>query len=131
MSLLEHAKTEMQRAGLYDKDADYGGAIAKYVEDLMKVFSEQAHSGFSAMYTLSIFDKVARFQALTPITNSSEEWLEVGDGLWQNRRVGSCFSEDGGKTYHNIDEERSLFRKMVPRKLHKLYFKHYSAANAN
>lgn len=104
--LLEHAKEELQRAGLFDKDSDYNGEIAKCVMNLCKMFSEQGHSGFSADLTLDIFDKLSRFKTLTPITKDSSEWNDVssfnGDPLWQNKRDPSCFSKDGGKTWYSV-----------------------------
>jgi hypothetical protein len=34
MSLIEHAKTELQIAGLFDKDSDYEGALEEAVMEL-------------------------------------------------------------------------------------------------
>jgi hypothetical protein len=71
----------------------------------------QGHSGFSARQTLALFNEVARFKALTPLTDDPDEWVAIdGDMLadkktpvWQSRRQSSCFSEDGGKTHYDID----------------------------
>jgi hypothetical protein len=104
--LVEHARNEMQRAGLFDADADYDGMIGTAVLELVKKFAEQGHSGFSAQVTLEVFDKVARFKTLTPITSNADEWMEVGNGNWQNRRQSSVFSKDGGQTWYDIDEPK-------------------------
>lgn len=119
MSNLEkHAEFELRRAGLFDKDSDYGGMIGDAVMKMIRVFSEEGHSGHSAMMAIDIFGRVARFKTLTPITSNPDEWMEIGEDMrfdrkvpvWQNRRQSSCFSNDGGKTYYDIDagDERAI-----------------------
>jgi hypothetical protein len=100
--LIKHAEQEMKAAGLYDKDADYEGAIPEAVMKLVRAHIEERHSGASHALTLEIFNRVINFKTLTPLTNSPDEWIEVGEKTWQNTRQSSCFSEDGGKTYHDI-----------------------------
>jgi hypothetical protein len=108
MSLIEHAQTELRRAGMYDADADYGpGAIAGAVMEIVEVFAKQGHSGMSAMYTLSLAEKILRFQPLTPLTSDPNEWMDQsaisGTPMWQNKRCSTCFSTDGGKTWYDLD----------------------------
>jgi hypothetical protein len=110
VNLQEHAEFELRRAGLFDKDSDYDGMLGPAVLALIKVFSEQGHSGFSAAMVRELFGKLAAFKTLTPITADPSEWMDVCDavpdstpGVWQNRRQSSCFSYDGGKTYYDID----------------------------
>ena len=115
-NLVKHAEREMRAARLYDKDADYGGMIPDAVMALVKVHSEQGHSGMSHALTLKIFNRVIEYKTLTPITNDPAEWMQIQDevlapdqrkdGLWQNRRQVSCFSSDGGKTYYDIDDKK-------------------------
>ena len=113
-NLIQHAKFEIERAGLNDKDADYDGAVAKSVMDLIQVFSDQHHSGMSASYVLGVFDKLARFDVLSPLTDNPDEWQEICDEtteehgtrtLYQNRRRGSTFSWDRGKTWYDIEDK--------------------------
>ena len=106
--LVEHAKEEMRRAGLYDADSDYNGMIAEAVEELVTKFAAQGHSGFSAQLTLAVFDKVARFDTLTPLTSDPAEWMEVESGkMWQSRRKHSTFSTDGGRTWYDLNDKPS------------------------
>jgi hypothetical protein len=116
-NLLKHAEEEMRRAGLYDKDSDYGGMIPEAVMKLMRPFAEEGHSGMSASLTLEIFGRLARFKTLTPITNDPAEWMEVSEymgpsekGVWQNRRDSSFFSNDGGKTYYSVDDKDRILK---------------------
>ena len=107
MSNLEkHAEYELKRAGLFDEDSDYGGMLGHSTMKLIKVFSEEGHSGMSASMQIAIFTKLASFKTLTPLTNNPDEWMEVGTGKWQNMRCSDCFSTDGGKNYYSIDDEK-------------------------
>ena len=106
MSLIEHAKTELQIAGLFDEDSDYNGGIGNAVMELVEVFGKQGHSGMSAPYVISIFEKVANFKPLIGITGKDEEWGAVRDlgidGSWyQNKRCSAIF-KDGkdGRPYY-------------------------------
>lgn len=108
--LFNHAKRELELAGLLDKDSDYGGALGKAVLDLVKVFSKQGHSGFSAEVTLDLFNLVARYKPLTAIGQSADEWIDVsdecGEPMWQNKRRGTTFSRNAGKTWYDIDDPK-------------------------
>jgi len=110
MSLVEHAKREIELAGLSDPGADYDGMIGQCALQLIEVFASQGHSGTSAMLTLGVFGQLAQFHTLTPITSDPDEWLdqsESGGGkpLWQNRRDSSFFSTDGGATWYSVDDD--------------------------
>jgi hypothetical protein len=107
-NLIEHARYEMERAGLFDPDADYGGAHANAVMELVETFAKQGHSGMSAAITLRLFCDLAQFKPIGDITSDPDEWNDVSDisdtPLWQNKRRGTSFSRDGGKTWYDIDD---------------------------
>lgn len=107
-NLVEHARYELNRAGLFDADADYGGAHAKAVMDLITTFAEQGHSGMSAGMTLQLFHQLAQYKPIGPITNNPDEWTNVSDisdsPMWQNRRRSTSFSRDGGTTWYDIED---------------------------
>jgi hypothetical protein len=94
-NLVEYAEKELDRAGLGDPDSDYGGMLKDAVLDIVRVFSEQGHSGFSAGMTTSLVEKLLRYEPLTPLTGEDDEWNEVGVGVWQNKRSFSVFKENG------------------------------------
>lgn len=109
-NLCAFAKKELGLAGLFDKDSDYDGMLGEAVMELMQVFSGQGHSGCSAAMTMAIFDKLADWKPLTELTDNADEWNDIseyqgGKPGWQSSRSPSCFSEDGGKTYWDIDED--------------------------
>lgn len=109
-NLTDHAKRELELAGLFDKDSDYDGMLGDAVMQLVKVFAKQGHSGFSAGRTLAIFNQVANFKNLTPIGKSDDEWMNVTEQspgpLWQNTRRSTTFSRDAGKTWYDIDDPK-------------------------
>ena len=97
MGLTERAKLELQMAGLFDDDSDYNGAIGEAVMELIEVFDKQGHSGMSAPYVVSIFEKLANFKPLLPITGKDEEWgdISISDGQpwYQNKRCSAIFKD--------------------------------------
>lgn len=108
--LLAHAESELKRAGLDKPDADYDGMIYNSVMDLMRAFCGKGHSGGSAGQTLAIFNRVANWENLEPLTSDPAEWQDVshlgdvGDPkLWQNQRNPAFFSKDAGKTWFDVN----------------------------
>ena len=104
MSTTSHAKFELELAGFFDEDSDYGGAIGGAVMELMEVFEKQGHSGGSAPIVASLFHKLANYEPLGPITGKDEEWGDVSfmanNILYQNKREGGLFKhKDGRVTY--------------------------------
>ena len=107
-TLIDHAERELRLAGLYDSDADYGGALALQVMDLIRVFAAQGHSGGSALQTRSIFAVLANGEALTPNDHSLRRDVskESGGepGTWlQDIRDSRWISQDGGTTWRNVE----------------------------
>jgi len=103
-NLLAHARRELDLAGLFKSDSDYNGMVAFDVVDLVRVFASQGHSGGSAQLTIELFTRLASFDVLTPITAHPAEWMEVGTGMFQNRRKSSVFWREGNQTWYDINE---------------------------
>ena len=91
---------------------------------IIKVFSEQGHSGFSAGYAINLLEKLLRFEPVTPLTGNEDEWtkLDYGeDTMYQNKRCsrvfknaegraydieGKAFSKDNGKSWYTCRDSR-------------------------
>jgi len=105
MSLIQHAQTELEIAGLFSEENDfYGGMTGKAVMELIEKFSEQGHSGMSAPIVADLFKKLANYEPLGPITGKDEEWtfLDYGDNLqYQNKRESGLFKDKEGKVTYN------------------------------
>jgi hypothetical protein len=107
-NLTDHARDELERVGMFESDADYGGALGHAVMELIETFDRQQHSGLSAAVTLELFRKLASYESLSDITSDPDEWENVSDisdaPLWQNKRRCTSFSRDGGKTWYDIQD---------------------------
>ncbi|MCK4518395.1 hypothetical protein KAT92_06465 [Candidatus Babeliales bacterium] len=96
---------ELRIAGMFDKDSDYDGDIGKSVQQLLKVFRDQGHSGFSAARTAEIFATLVDGKVLTPLKGTPNEWVDVSDecgkDTFQNKRCGTIFAKtkDGNDAY--------------------------------
>lgn len=107
-NLVKYAESEMRRAGLFDKDSDYAGMLGPAVLQMVRQFSDEGHSGFSAGLAISVFQKVARFEPLTPLTGADDEWSdEFAEGMRQNKRCSHVFKEADGGAY---DSNGKVFR---------------------
>jgi hypothetical protein len=100
-NLLDFAKSELEFAGYFNGD-EMNQAMADGVLQLLEVFSEQGHSGFSASFAVSLFKELASFKPITPLTGEDDEWFEVTDGVYQNKRYSGLFKQADrfdGKAY--------------------------------
>lgn len=102
-NLVRFAYGELQHAGMFGADADYDGELAHSVLDLIEEFSKQGHSGGSAGLTIELFNRLARFQPLGPLTGDPEEWYEPLPGTFQNRRLGTVFKDGADGQPYDID----------------------------
>jgi len=73
--------------------------ICENIIELLEAFAAQGHSGSSAHYALNLFEKLVRFDPISPLTGNDDEWEDVGDGLYQNKRDSEVFKEDGKAAY--------------------------------
>lgn len=95
--MIEYAKRELKY--LIDSEEPYDNMMAKSVLELLEVFSNQGHSGFSAPWCLSLFNRIAHWKPLSPLTGEDDEWNEISPGRYQNKRYSSVFKDEDGKAY--------------------------------
>lgn len=118
-NLVLHARAELKAIG---EDPE---TINTYIQ-VVKAFSAMGHSGTSAAIATEILNSLFRFENLSPLTDDPEEWYFHGPdrwdgktGVWQNKRNGTMFSTDGGKTYHSVnDSERTLHKSKAHSPVH-------------
>lgn len=114
METKEYGRKELERIGYFKEGDDpYNDWAANAILELLEVFDNQGHSGFSAPYVISKVKRLAMYKPLTPLTGEDDEWNEVEPGCFQNKRYsavfkdetgaynieGKVFSDDGGKTW--------------------------------
>ena len=99
----KHAREEFRAAGWMDENGDIKdemqAMICADVLDLLNVFAKQGHSGSSASYALSLFNRLADFKCIGPLTGQDSEWNEASPGLWQNKRCSSVFKNKEGDAW--------------------------------
>ena len=96
-NLHKHALAEFRAAGWLDETGAYKdemqGALCEHVLTLLKVFSDEGHSGSTAPYTVNMFKKLAMFEPLVPLTGEDWEWHEAREGVFQNKRCSRVFKQ--------------------------------------
>ena len=115
MSNLEkHARMEFRAAGWTDDQGNFNDemqeAICKHVLELLKVFSDEGHSGSTAPYTVNMFKKLAMFEPLVPLSGEDWEWTEVSDGVFQNKRCSRVFKQADRFNGQPYDLDGRVFR---------------------
>ena len=99
----KHARQEFRAAGWTDENGQFNDemqeAICTHVIKLLDVFEGEGHSGSSAPYAIDLFKKLASFEPVAPLTGEDWEWVEVSDGVYQNKRCGHIFKGADGKAY--------------------------------
>lgn len=119
--LVRHAREELERAGVFNDDMDYGDLVPKAVLELISTFAHQGLSGMSASIVQAYFDKLVRWETLTSLTSDPNEWIDRSDisniPLWQSRRNPAVMSEDGGKTHYHVDRSKEIITTQAPREL--------------
>ena len=113
-NLQRHALAEFRAAGWIDEKGEYKdemqASICEHVRDLLRVFSDEGHSGTTAPYALHMFKKLAMFEPLVPLTGEDWEWDEVAPGLLQNKRCSRVFKQADQFDGQAYDIEGKVFR---------------------
>ena len=110
----KHALAEFRAAGWTDADGKFNDEmqedICKHVLELLKVFSDEGHSGSTAPYTVNLFKKLAMFEPIVPLTGEDWEWHEPSPGVFQNMRCSRVFKQADRFNGQAYDIEGRVFR---------------------
>lgn len=99
MSMLKSAEWQLNK--VLEKCTEPGGKemqriMNREVMELLKVFEEQGHSGFSASWAIRLFSKLAKYKLITEIEDNPEDWDENG----QHKYIPSIFKRKDGTCYY-------------------------------
>jgi hypothetical protein len=101
-NLFKHAERELDLIGLTEEN-EYDGMMRKHILHMIKEFSDEGHSGFSASYAISLLSRLLDYKPLSPLTGEDSEWTQVADGSsgmkYQNNRKSSVFKDADGSCY--------------------------------
>lgn len=94
---VQHAWDEFRAAGWTDDSGKfYDGmqeTICREVLALLQTFAAYQHSGTTAPYVIDLFKSLASFEPIAPLTGEDWEWVEIGDGMYQNKRCSHVFKD--------------------------------------
>jgi hypothetical protein len=96
--LINFAKSELDIIGMKEDSSDAENlAMREHILKMVKVFSDEGHSGFSANYAVAILQKLLKFEPLSPLTGEDSEWnlISEEENLYQNKRCSHVFRENG------------------------------------
>ena len=99
-NLLTHAERELPHG-----DDEMQRLMNDQLKEMVLVFSTHGHSGFSSGYAIQMLGLLLKYKPIGPLTGEPDEWNEVGDGVFQNRRCSTVFKSADrfeGQAY-NID----------------------------
>jgi hypothetical protein len=115
MSLVEHARRELELCGQTASDPAYAQSIVCAVAAL----ATYGHSGGSMGCAIMQLHDLLQYRPLSPLTNDPDEWVCHAEsrpgvpGTWQNLRDSAAFSTDGGATYRYVDDRAATGRHMA------------------
>lgn len=99
-NLMKHAKREFE---LLPEDA----VVKEFEQEILALvdkFGESGQSGASAPYVAkivsSVVHKLCMFKPLSPLTFDMEEWQEISEFVYQNKRNSAVFMEKEMKPYY-------------------------------
>lgn len=102
-NLVEFAKLELDAIGMKEGNDEYGDAMRKDILDIVQVFADQGHSGFSANWVCNALEKLLRYEPLAPLTGEDDEWTDISQysvgKIFQNKRCSHVFKEEDGHAY--------------------------------
>lgn len=109
-NIRKHALLEFKAAGWLDWNGNFKDSmqenICNHVLDLLKVFSDEGHSGSTAPYAVNLFKQLAMFEPIVPLTGEDWEWKDLGNNKYQNKRCSHVFKDADGSVY---DSEGKIF----------------------
>jgi len=87
-----YACRELALIGMEEDTADeMNKAMRDHLMEMLRVFHKEGHSGFSANYASNMFNKLSRFEVLSPLTGEDDEWTQIETNTWQNKRAFNVF----------------------------------------
>lgn len=75
--------------------------MRNYILNMIEIFANEGHSGYSAAYAADTIYKLMKFEPLCPLTGEDSEWNKICDSgpngpEYQNNRCSRVFKNDKG-----------------------------------
>lgn len=98
MSYVDHANAEMKRIGFAN-----AGAMAHIVERFVDTWG----AGLGAVEGRRVLAALIAGKLLSPLTGDDDEWEDIGDGAYRNRRLPTVHKDprfhEGKQAYDTAD----------------------------
>ena len=105
-NIRRHAEKELDI--LFNLKPDH--LLIEFKEEILNLcekFGNSGQSGGSAHYTASslsnMIKKLCLFETVTPILDSDDEWVNIYDNIYQNKRCSGLFKDGKDGSPHYID----------------------------
>jgi len=130
----KHAMTEFRAAKWVDENGQFYDEmqqmICEHVLKLLDVFADEGHSGSSAPYAINLFQKLASFEPVVPLTGEDWEWNKVSDGVYQNKRCSHVFKQKDRFDGQAYDIEGKIFWNWYKDENGEPFKSHYTGKNS-
>lgn len=104
MSIISRAQEELRRI-------NFGKEDSAVMIDILERFFKRWDSGGAVWAAAPVLQRLIAGKCLSPLTGNPDEWREVGEGVFQNRRVSSVFKDPrfhGGNLAYDIDNPAGM-----------------------
>lgn len=99
MSIIDQARIELKAINFGDEDS-------AVMIDILERFFQQWDSGGAVSVVAAMLQRLLAGRPLSPLTGDDDEWTEVGNGVFQNKRLSSVFRDPrfyDGKLAYDLD----------------------------
>lgn len=86
MSVISHARSELGRIG-------FGAEDTEVMIDILERFFARWDSGAAVWAVAPVLQRLIAAKPLSPLTGEDDEWIDHGDGVFQNKRMASVFKD--------------------------------------
>lgn len=120
--LVGFAKDEFKILGWDKSEDEMQKEVCKNIIELLSVLSKQGHSGFSIGYVLNLFNKLANYIPISPLTGEDSEWNDVGTyhdksgneiKIFQNKRCPSVFKDSKDSRAYDMNTSDDSDKKYI------------------
>jgi hypothetical protein len=88
---MAHAKAELELA-------EESPELTEFYLKVLDVYTDFSHNKNTLYFTPEAIEKLMRFENLRQLTSHPNEWVQLSDELWRNKRNPRAYSNDGGET---------------------------------
>jgi hypothetical protein len=73
--------------------ANFGESDSAVMIEILEKFFDQWDSGGAVAVVAPVLQRLIAGLPLSPLTGADDEWIEVGPGVYQNKRCSSVFKD--------------------------------------